>query len=73
MRKTDHRLMRALGKKTAFGVQVEHTSWLMHEYRSRRCTGAAVPQPFAANDNTIIMGYVGDEHVAAPAQRRAAS
>jgi hypothetical protein len=29
---TDHRIMRALGKKTAFGVQVAHTSWLMHEH-----------------------------------------
>jgi len=69
VKKTDHRLMRALGKKTAFGVQVEHTSWLMHEYTTLRAlhrAGAAVPQPFAANDNTIIMGYVGDEHVAAP-------
>ena len=35
----------------------------MHEYTTLRAlhrAGAAVPQPFAANDNTIIMGYVGD-------------
>ena len=40
--------MRAVGKKTAFGVQVQHTSWLMHEYttldRIHRA-GGAVPEP----------------------------
>lgn len=69
VKKTDHRLMRAIGKKSAFGVQVEHTSWLMHEYTTLQTlhrAGAAVPQPFAANDNTIIMDYVGDERMAAP-------
>src|SRR5262245_58723148 len=48
VKKTDHRIMRALGKKTAFGAQVQHTSWLMHEYttidRLYRA-GAAVPLP----------------------------
>ena len=29
---TDSRIMRAIGKKSAFGVQVSHTSWLMYEF-----------------------------------------
>lgn len=65
---TDHRLMRALGKKTAVGVQAEHTSWLMHEYTTLQKlhrAGAAVPRPFAASDNAILMGYCGDWHEAA--------
>jgi RIO kinase 1 len=66
---TEHRVMRALAKKTDFGMEVRHQSWLMHEYtalgRLRRA-GAAVPEPFAANENTIVMAYLGDEAMAAP-------
>jgi RIO kinase 1 len=65
----DHRLMRALNKKTAFGVQVAHTSWLMHEYSTLgrlHSAGAAVPKPIAVAENAILMGYVGDARLAAP-------
>lgn len=66
---TDTRIMRAVGKKTAFGVQVQHTSWLMHEYTTLEWlhrAGGAVPEPFGANENAILMGYQGDERQAAP-------
>jgi RIO kinase 1 len=69
VKKTDHRVMRAIGKKTAFGLQVSHTSWLMHEYnalRSLHRAGAAVPRPYAATENAILMGYCGDARIAAP-------
>jgi RIO kinase 1 len=69
VRPTDDRIMRALGKKTAFGVQVQHTSWLMHEYTTLdllHSAGGAVPRPFAANDNAILMGYCGDARRPAP-------
>lgn len=62
-KETDHRLMRALGKKTEFGAQVAHTSWLMYEYQTLQrlySIGAAVPKPYAASTNAILMGYVGD-------------
>jgi len=67
---SDTRLMRALGKKTAFGQQVAHTSWLMHEYTALELlhqAGAAVPRAFASSDNAILMTYIGDERGAAPA------
>lgn len=70
VKKTDHRIMRALGKKTAFGVQVQHTSWLMHEYTTMGRlyqAGAAVPRPVAVGENAILMSYYGDERRAAPA------
>jgi RIO kinase 1 len=70
VKKTDHRIMRAIGKKTAFGAQVAHTSWLMHEYAALERlypVGAAVPNPIASGENAILMGYVGDAAVAAPA------
>jgi RIO kinase 1 len=66
---TEHRVMRALAKKTDFGMEVRHQSWLMHEYtaleRLHRA-GAAVPEPIAANENAIVMAYVGDATMAAP-------
>lgn len=66
---TDHRLMRAVGKKTDFGVQVQHTSWLMYEYTTLDRLfreGAAVPQPIGAGENAILMGFQGDAQRAAP-------
>jgi RIO kinase 1 len=66
---TDHRLLRALGKKTTFGQQVSHTSWLMYEYTTLErlhAAGAAVPKPYAVNDNALLMSYHGDERMAAP-------
>jgi RIO kinase 1 len=63
------RLQRAVGKKTAYGQQVEHTSWLMHEFTTLQTlyeAGAAVPRPIAAAENAILMGYIGDESMAAP-------
>ncbi len=68
VKKTDHRIMRAVGKKTAFGVQVTHTSWLMHEYTTLvklSAAGAAVPQPYAVNENAILMSYCGSAEMAA--------
>ncbi|HVU13672.1 MAG TPA: RIO1 family regulatory kinase/ATPase [Phototrophicaceae bacterium] len=70
IKKTDHRIMRALGKKSAFGEEVAHTSWLMYEYTSLQklyAAGAAVPQPISSAENALLMGYCGDENMAAPA------
>ena len=44
----DVRLQRALDKGTAFGAQMSHTSWLMHEFTTLDKlyrAGAAVPKP----------------------------
>jgi RIO kinase 1 len=69
VKETDHRTMRAIGKKSGFGQQVAHTSWLMHEFTAMQQlqqAGAAVPQPIAASSNAILMDYIGDESIAAP-------
>ena len=66
---TDTRAMRAMGKKSSFGEQLAHTSWLMHEYTTLERfyeKGMAVPKPVATTSNAILMGYVGDENMAAP-------
>lgn len=69
VKKNDDRTMRALGKKTAFGAQVAHTSWLMYEYTTLQRlydAGAAVPRPLAVASNSVLMGYIGDASRAAP-------
>jgi RIO kinase 1 len=66
---TDHRITRAVKKKTAFGVQAQHTSWLMHEFNALVRLfqlGAAVPEPIASSENAILMTYCGDRDSAAP-------
>ncbi|WP_395090334.1 RIO1 family regulatory kinase/ATPase [Armatimonas sp.] len=65
---TDQRLMRALGKKTEFGMQVQHSSWLLYEYTTLQAlfaAGCAVPEPYAVGENAILMGYKGEETRAA--------
>jgi RIO kinase 1 len=67
--KRDRRTMLAVRKKTDFGARLQHTSWLMHEYTTLDRLyrqGAAVPRPYAANENAILMTYYGDELGAAP-------
>jgi RIO kinase 1 len=69
VKNNEHRIMRAIGKKSAFGVQVEHTSWLMYEFTTMKNLyeqGATVPTPIAAGENAILMEYYGDEAMPAP-------
>jgi RIO kinase 1 len=66
---TDHRLIRALNKKSAFGQEVAHTSWLMYEFTTLQrlhAAGVAVPEPIASSENAILMQHIGDEHITAP-------
>lgn len=65
----DQRIIRAVGKKTDFGIQVAHTSWLMHEYTALERlyqARADVPRPVATSDNAILMSYHGENGLAAP-------
>lgn len=59
----------AMQKKTGFGHELLHTTWLTNEYRhlqSLNAAGANVPRPFAQGDNAILMEYFGDEKFPAP-------
>jgi RIO kinase 1 len=65
----DDQILRALGKSTEYGAQVQHTSWLMWEYQTLQSlhqAGASVPRAWAAAENGLIMDYVGDGERAAP-------
>ena len=60
---------RAIRKKTRFGQQAAHTSWLMYEFTAMERlheAGGAVPRPVASSENAILMSYHGDESLAAP-------
>jgi RIO kinase 1 len=66
---SDQRMIRAIGKKSAFGEQVSHTSWLMYEYTTLETlyqAGGAVPKPIASSENAILMSYHGDAFMPAP-------
>ncbi len=65
----DDRLLRAIGKRTAYGAQASHTSWLMHEFNTLKFLhdeGAAVPKPIATSGNAILMEYIGSRVRGAP-------
>ena len=56
-------------KRTDYGLELLHTSWIEHEFKTLEllhAAGADVPRPYAAGDNAILMGYIGGDGVAAP-------
>jgi RIO kinase 1 len=68
-RRRDDRMMRALKKKTDFGAEIAHSSWILHEYdalEKLHRAGASVPQPYATGENAILMSYMGDRNRPAP-------
>lgn len=70
VRARDWRLRKALESRSDLGVQAAQTSWLMYEFSALTTlhkAGARVPQPFAISPNALLIGYVGDETLAAPA------
>ncbi len=65
----DRRRLLAIKKKTRVGKQLQHISWLAHEFQTMRLlyeAGVSLPKPIACNDNAILMAYMGDEEMAAP-------
>ncbi len=65
----DGRIARAVGKRSLFGVEVRHTSWLMYEYtalQTLHSAGVSVPEPYGVAENGILMAYVGSEAKGAP-------
>lgn len=60
----------AVFTRSNFGEQVRHQSWLAYEYTTLQVlheAGAEVPRPYEMAHNAILMGYVGDEALSAPA------
>ena len=60
----------AIIKRTAYGEEVRHASWIAYEYKTLEmlhAAGADVPKPYTMERNTILMEYVGDVGTPAPA------
>ena len=69
VKRRDSRAMRAMKKKTDFGAELLHGSWLSYEFGTLQRLhgmGAAVPKPIASGENAILMEYMGDARMAAP-------
>ena len=65
----DGRALHAIDKRTNFGMQLLHTSWIEHEFQTMQilhAAGADVPQPFVSGNNAILMAYIGWDDVPAP-------
>lgn len=66
----DDKTLHAMQKKTSYGKELMHTSWLEHEFailNTLSAAGVDVPKPYANESNALLIGYVGDEQSAAPA------
>ena len=62
-------MLKAQHKRTVYGEQIRHQSWIAHEFSALQVLHhlqADVPRPYAMAHNAILMGYLGDEHLSAP-------
>lgn len=64
---TNSGMLHAMRKKTQYGLELLHTSWLEHEFstlKTLHAAGADVPRAFACENNALLIGYVGNENAA---------
>jgi RIO kinase 1 len=62
-------MLHAMQKKSAYGQELLHTSWIGHEFKTMQILHAAgvdVPTPYASASNAILMDYIGDPDLPAP-------
>jgi RIO kinase 1 len=65
----DDKDLHAMDKRTAYGRQLSHISWIEHEVQAlNRLSEAGVPVPklHSRGQNAILMDYIGDRAMAAP-------
>jgi RIO kinase 1 len=66
---TNAGMLYAVRKRTTYGEELIHTSWIEHEVRALQVlheAGADVPRPLASDNNAILMSYIGGEETPAP-------
>lgn len=65
----DGGMIHAMRKRTEYGKQLLHSSWVEYEYQAL-CLfyplGLDCPRPFARANNAILMEYIGDANFPAP-------
>lgn len=65
----DDGALHAMEKRTAYGEELRHQSWIAFEFQTLEmlhAAGADVPRPYAMEKNAILMDYIGDLGNAAP-------
>jgi RIO kinase 1 len=63
-------MLKAQHKRSVYGEQIRHQSWIAHEFAALRAmfdAGGDVPRPYEMAPKAILMGYLGDETLPAPA------
>ena len=62
-------MLHSIAYKTAWGMELMHTSWIEHEVKAMRvlhAAGADVPLCLASGNNAVLMSYIGDKTTPAP-------
>lgn len=65
----NHGMQHAMRKKTTYGQELLHTSWIGHEFKTMQIlysAGIDLPKPYASDSNAILMDYIGDPEMPAP-------
>lgn len=65
----DDGALHAMEKRTAYGEELRHQSWIAYEFQTLEIlhsAGADVPKPYAMAKNAILMDYIGDLGQAGP-------
>ena len=65
----DDGALHAMKKRTTYGEELRHQSWIAYEFQTLEtlhAAGADVPRPYAMEKNAILMDYIGDFDLAAP-------
>ncbi len=65
----DDGMLHAMQKKTEYGRELLHQSWMAYEFTSMQdlhASGADVPEPYTLSNNAILMEYIGDLDGSAP-------
>ncbi len=66
---TNDGMIHAMAKRTEYGLELLHTSWIVHEFKTLQVlydAGLDVPKPLATANNAILMAYIGGDDVPAP-------
>ncbi len=65
----DDGALHAMEKRTAYGEELRHQSWIAYEFQTLEtlyAAGADVPRPYEMAQNAILMDYIGDLGSIAP-------
>ena len=66
----DDGMLHAMRQKTRYGQELLHTSWIEHEVATLKRllqVGADVPKVYTSDHNAILMSYIGENGMPAPA------